>query len=117
MTPSRLMNSCTCIAPTSHLRVDVCRVDLAIAAKSSIGGEPRRRQLVLHTAVAPPVPGVRGTSIVILVDLATEDDVEGLRHPLSHRPLQLTRESERSPGGVGLRRREDARAENRRLLI
>src|SRR5919201_4295512 len=23
MTPSRLMNSCTCTAPTSHLRVDV----------------------------------------------------------------------------------------------
>jgi hypothetical protein len=40
ITPSALMNSCTCIAPTAlTLRVDVdCRVDLAIAPTSSMGG-------------------------------------------------------------------------------
>src|SRR5829696_10091210 len=54
------MNSCTCIAPTSHLRVDVCCVDLAIAAKSSIGGEPPRLEgeaLRVRDRVGPPGGG------------------------------------------------------------
>jgi hypothetical protein len=54
-----------------------------------MGGEPRRRQLVLPTAVAQPVPGVRGTSIVVLVGLAAEDGLEGLRQRLSHGSLHL----------------------------
>src|SRR4051812_17686300 len=42
ITPSRLMNSCTTIAPIAHLRVEVCaRIDLAACTNSSLAAEAR----------------------------------------------------------------------------
>src|SRR5436309_3487084 len=40
MTPSRLMNSCTWISATAHLRIGACRIHHAIAAESS-GSSPQ----------------------------------------------------------------------------